>query len=229
MPVKKFAPAIIAFSALLLSACSSSSPDISARGQLNYACALAESVSEKLQDDPDWDPGPGPESDPMLDLMTSSATLLGAMTAGGPEVSEQMENAARDTLVGVSRLNTEVLTDSLQSIVEECDSSDTDFEASGDISDEGRITYACALITDVKKNDGPVDDKWELKIGPETPQPQIKAISAGVLMGVMTGGAPAASEEMTDAGSKLTEALSRADREMFQEGIDDLSAACAAD
>src|SRR5690625_3125085 len=227
MTSNRFALSSAVICVLLLSACSSSSLDVSAQGQVNYACALAESASEMLEEDPDWVPDPAPGSDPMLDLLASSAALLGAFTAGGQDVSQELQDAARDTVSGVFQVDSTVLADSLEVIVQECDA-DSGIEPSGDVSDKGRISFACALIADVKENDGPVDEQWQMKIGPDTPEAQVKAISAGILVGGATGGAQEASSEMADAGGRLYQAISRVDAKMLQEGIDDLNSACDA-
>src|SRR5690625_7658342 len=64
---------------------------------------------------------------------------------------------------------------------------------SSDVSPEGQIDYACALIDDVKEKRTAPDD-WGTPIGDDADPAIIQAASAAALAGAMTGGGSESSE-----------------------------------
>lgn len=218
---------VLLATALLLGACSNSNADVSPQGQVAYACALAKDIKETFDANPNWwDDVSRPEVDAMLASVTGFGALLGGVTGGGAEISQEMQDDVFTVVMGVSQLNESRIHESVDAVVEACDKAD-DIKPSGDVSAEGQIDYACALATDIKDADGPAS-RWELKIGADTSPALVKAISAAALVGGATDGTAAALEAMSDAGRTLFEGTSRMNIEMLQEGIDDLNAACAA-
>src|SRR5690625_3754369 len=57
-----------------------------------------------------------------------------------------------------------------------------------DVSAEGQIDYACALIDDVKENQPSVEGDWSLRIGDQTDPAMLKVMAAASLAGGGTGG-----------------------------------------
>jgi len=96
----------------------------------------------------------------------------------------------------------------------------------GDVSPEGQIDYACALIDDVKEKRTAPDD-WGTPIGDDVDPAIIQAASAAALAGAMTGGGSESSAAMGEAAMEILQAVSRAQSESMQEGVDDFAQACA--
>jgi|SRR5690625_2266584 len=119
---RKFASlAIIGTAAtLMLTACGSSGADVSAEGQINYACALIEDVTDQRASVADWELRIGDETDPAMISAIGAAALTGGMTAGGADVSEAMQGAGRDIFSGISRLDAEILQEGVDVFAKEC-------------------------------------------------------------------------------------------------------------
>ncbi|HLR55833.1 MAG TPA: hypothetical protein VK096_03630 [Actinomycetales bacterium] len=99
--------------------------------------------------------------------------------------------------------------------------------ASGaDVSPEGQIDYACALIDDVKEKRTAPDD-WGTPIGDDADPAIIQAASAAALAGAMTGGGSESSAAMGEAAMDVLQSVSRAQMESMQEGVDAFAQACS--
>lgn len=95
-----------------------------------------------------------------------------------------------------------------------------------DVSAEGRIDYACALITEVKENHGPVES-WDLNIGPEAdPAMDMISAAAGLAGAVTGGGGDDIPDEMADAAAEIYKGLAQLKPEVMDGGIDQFYDAC---
>src|SRR5690625_6554908 len=107
---RKFATATIlaAAATLTLSACGNSGPDVSAEGQIDYACALIDDVKENQPSvEGDWSLRIGDQTDPAMLKVMAAASFAGGGTGGGAPVSEGMQGAAKDIFAGIASLNAE--------------------------------------------------------------------------------------------------------------------------
>lgn len=111
---------VSAAATLTLAACGASNADISAEGQIDYACALIDDVKAAKKSPEGWTMQVGDDADPAMINAAAAASLAGALTGGGADVSAEMASAGRDIFAGLSRLDAEILQDGVDSFAKEC-------------------------------------------------------------------------------------------------------------
>lgn len=92
--------------------------DTSAEGRVDYACSIAIPLHDERPTGDDWS-DLSPEDSAVTDVFAISS-LLGGMTPIIDE-SSPVGEAARGLLNGMQRLDTEVVADSLQEVVDYCE------------------------------------------------------------------------------------------------------------
>lgn len=102
-----------------LSACSSE-PDTSPEGQIEYACALMNDIKENSPYVSEWDVRIGDETPNELLQAMGAASLVGGATGGGEGIPEEMHDAGRDIVRGVSRIDEEYLQNGVNALIREC-------------------------------------------------------------------------------------------------------------
>lgn len=222
-PRRATAAGALLLGALSLAACGGdedAEPDVSLEGQVRYACALATNAEEAHGDPMEWDIAIGEDANPGWSQVASASSLLGGTT--GFELAEypQLSEAATGVVRAVSTIDIEQLSSSLGDIVTECENVPDGPDS--DVSREGQTAYACALAGYIIEEHGDIDT-WG-GIGDEPAWHQTATV--GALMGGMNAYVVDGEEELSEAGQRAIESVSRMDTEMMQESLATIAAGC---
>lgn len=206
-----------------LSACSAASDgiDVSAEGQVSYACALVERVGDEYGGPADWETIVGDAADPGSVAASSAAALLGGLQGGSLAEHPELTEAAADMVSGISRASGEQIEAGIVAMQSAC----ADVPASADdATQDGQAAYACALAASVREEHGAVAE-W----GDGLTSPAWRAAGAtAALVGAANGGAIPGSEDLAESARDVLQSVTLLDDALMQSAIDDFAAACDA-
>lgn len=203
---------------------SSDAPDISTDGRIDYACALAQDV--KADDHPFTAKtlGIGDDADAEEFEASGAAGLLGAASGTHLPGHEKLSDAAANVYTGMTTVDLKKLNGGIAELDQHCTDRDLP-KGDPDVSDKGRVAYACALAKDLKAHDDPVSS-WTFEPGDHADPAQHKAAGAAGLLGAMVGGTVPGHAKLSDAGRVIYEGLTQINVKRVQQGIDDLARGC---
>lgn len=191
----------------------------SVEGQVAYACALAEHVRAERGEPATWTTFVGDRADPGAVEAAAVGSLLGGSAAYTLEDHADLSEAGGDVFQAVSRVDPAALETALGEVEEGCVDVDT---GSPDVSEEGRVGFACDLAKAVVDEHGDWDTWGGLGEDPVWHQ----VASIGALVGGANGYAVPGSEELSDRGKDLISGISRADGEAIDQALDGFVDAC---
>lgn len=201
---------------LTVGACSSgSAPDVSHEGQIDYACALADHVADDLDLD-GWSPLERANHGALREIGALVALVGG--TARLVHEHEQLADAGQALFAGLQRMDDDLMQQGLDGVAQQC--TDVDTSSEPDVTDEGQLDYACALMDHVLEEHGEVgawdreDYAWDEVVG--------VASLAGVVSGVEASG-PA---DLVEPASNVFAGVVRLDEEAMRAGVDGIDRWC---
>lgn len=199
-------------------------PDLSKAGRVDYACALAQDV--KADDHPFTEKTLqiGDRADAGEFEISGASGLLGAVSGTRLPGHEKLSDAAANVYTGMTAVDLKKLNGGVAELAQHCTDRDLP-KGDPDVSDKGRVAYACALAKDLKAHDDPVSS-WTFTAGDDADPAQHKAAGAAGLLGATVGGTVPGHAKLSDAGRVIYEGLTRLRPEKVQQGIDDLAREC---
>lgn len=97
--------------------------------------------------------------------------------------------------------------------------------ASSDVSPEGQVRYACALVTHVSEEHGEFSE-WDAFIGEEANPGVSELAAAASLVGAIAGYALADHPELSEGGVDVFQGITRVDGAAVTSGLDQMIAEC---
>ncbi|MGC5629219.1 hypothetical protein ACPYO6_13380 [Georgenia sp. Z1344] len=198
-------------------------------GIVTYACSL---VGEFEHGEPvdawDWDSIPGPDSGEGFVNGTAIHALVGAGSTAPLVGHENLSEAADALFRGISEGEADDVENAIGDLVSACEEGGfADDEV--DVTANGRIAYACALVDDNLATDQPVDE-WIGSAAHADVEDRLVLTQAVGAAGLL--GAPIAYEapdhsEISAEAQRLYAGITRADTEMIGESLDELSGLCS--
>lgn len=199
-------------------------PDVSAAGQVDYACALVTDVGAQHDSVDSWFTGIGDKADPATHQVAGAVGLLGAVVGAHLEGFTDLSEGATTILTGISTIDTERMQDGLDMVIAGCQEHELPAKQP-DISPDGQIDYACALAADATKS-GPVRD-WFTGVGDDVDPAIHELAGAAGLSGAMTASELAGHQPLSDAGTDIFQGITILDPEQVQQGLDAMVDSCA--
>ncbi|WP_162801988.1 hypothetical protein [Ornithinimicrobium murale] len=205
--------------ALVAGACSSGAadPDVSHEGQVAYACALAHDVAEGDPDIANWTVV-GNEADDVVRQTVAMSSLAGGgagfVLADRPELSD----AGHAYFQGVMQADVAAMEGALADFTAACDG----VTGEGDVSQEGQISYACALADHLEQEHGVVES-WG-SLGEDHGWHESASIAA--FLGAANGQLLSAHADLSTAGKDLMDGVSRLDMDLVQSSLDQINQSC---
>lgn len=210
------------------SACGSGSdavPQLGPDGLASYACALATAANETAVDE--WDGFIGEETQAEFLMISGATGLLGALTASPLEGYEDLMEHAQTLLQGVTTIDTERLQEGLDGLVAACTEHGLP-DGDPDVSEEGRVAYACALVADVRAEDRAAEDWATVGAPAGSAEGVLMAETSGFsgLLGGMNGHQVPGHEELSLAARDVVQGLTRLDTTLVDQAIVDADTYC---
>ncbi|WP_134323970.1 hypothetical protein [Cumulibacter soli] len=193
----------------------SAESDVSPTGQVAYACALVQGI----EGDPStWSTFVGQDADEGVLELSAAASLLGGSAAYTlPDYPELSEHAA-EVFKSLMTADQDLMASEFAALVTSCETAPAADDA--DVSETGRMAYACELAGYVVDERGDVET-WG-KIGDEPAWHE--AASVGALVGAMIG--YPGDDPQTKDGVAIVGAVSQMNPTALQEGLDAFVANC---
>jgi hypothetical protein len=132
-------------------------PDVSAHGRLDYACALAIDANSNHGRVDSWNIAVGDDADPVMHEVAGAGGLLSGFGGARLEHHQNLSKAAQSYYSGLMQIDTARMQRGLDDLVTGCRRDRLPVHEP-DVSAGGRITYACALASDVEAHGGPVEN-----------------------------------------------------------------------
>lgn len=197
---------------------SSTEPDVSTSGRMAYACAL---VRDLPADGSVFDPDAGTVGSEFA----GATRLFGATTGSHVPGYESLSEEALDVVRRTTTLDMDGVNAGITAMADDCAERGLPDHAP-DISQQGRITYACALIADVRADDYPLDSSNFTVRDVADPALTAVAGAAGLLAGP---GSPvgAGGTGLEATASTIHQAILKLDLGQLNSSIDALAADCA--
>ncbi|MGC5626701.1 hypothetical protein ACPYO6_00460 [Georgenia sp. Z1344] len=201
-------------------------PATDADGLATQACALAIEASATPVDQ--WQGFIGDETQAEVLMVAGASGMLGATTQAPLPGYEDLLEDATSVHQGISRIDTEMMTEGLDGLVAACEERGLP-DGEVDVAEESRVAYACALVTAVS-DDGRSAEEW-LTIGPDAPDEDAVVMAqvggfSGV-MGGMNGHMVPGHDELSRAAEGAVRGLMTIHTEELDESVDAGAAYCA--
>lgn len=214
-------PATVAAVTMAVSGCSFfgfGGPDVSAEGQVAYACELAANAHENY-DFTDMEEYIGENADPGISEAAAAASLVGAVSGYALPEHLELSEAGADIFRGINTVDLEMIETAVGDMAVHCEDASS---VSPDISADGQAAYSCALAGHVREEHGP-SETWG-GIGEEPAWHQAGAVAA------LFGGANASSlvghEEHAEDSQELILGVSQLNPERIDESLESIVEAC---
>ena len=199
----------------LLVGCTSSAaqPDVSEQGRLAFACSLADHVDQEHDAPASRSEVIGDDADPSVREIATLGNLL--VTA-----DESLSVMAQNLLMSVSRTDTDEMATRLDEVRAGCD--DLDVDETADVSHESQLDYACALVDHVEAEYGAASQWPDMH---ETPAVHLVAAAASAT-GAYNGQVLEDEPQLSEAGLKLYQSVSRMDAGLTDEALVEFQSVC---
>ncbi|MGC5617360.1 hypothetical protein [Georgenia sp. Z1491] len=193
-------------------------PQLDADGLASYACALAVDAAAGTPME-EIEGYIGPDTAPELIAAGGAAGLLGATTNSPLEGYEDLLEPATTMMQSLQRIDLESLQQSLDDLVTACEGHDLP-EGDPDVTEEGRLAQACALVTSVDGDDRPAEEWLEIQAPAGSAESLIMARAGGFsgLGGGLNAWTMPGHEPLSEASTSVVEGLMRLDTEAVDEG-----------
>lgn len=193
--------------------------DVSAEGQIVYACELATTLSENT-DFTTIESFIGEDADPAMSEAASTASLVGATAAYTLSDYPDLSEAGREVFSGISRLDLELIDSAIGDMAAECE--DVPSCGSPDITPDGQAAYACALASEILEEQSPAET-WG-PLGEESAWHQVASV------GILFGGANASflegHEGQAAAGQDLLAGVMQFKVDSIEESLEAIAEDC---
>lgn len=201
-------------------------PDVSAEGQVAYACVLAARAAAGLQSPDDWESLEmiGESAEPAAVELAAAGSLAGGIAAFEIPGHGGISAAGKDLVGGVSQMNVGALEDALGRMNAACDQEVPERPPEEHTSAEGRVVYACALAEYVREERGDAGT-WG-GIGEE---PALhEAGSVGALLGGLNGHVMPEAPAVSTEGAAVVRSVTVLDADGVDASLDAVISACQA-
>jgi len=210
-----------------VSGCTSSSDDELARSRdlASYGCALVSHLENGAAVE-SWELLPGLDADSPTTSATAVVGLLGGMSGTSLEGYGKLYRDAGRLFSGLRQQDAEVIQSALDDLAATCAKRSL---ASGDVdtSIEGRIDFACRLVTDIRTTDAEVQ-RWIDAVGTDRPGALLltEAYAVVTLLGGATASPLPGRPVLTQASQDLFMGLRRPDAAQIAEELTEIKTLC---
>lgn len=197
----------------------SSVPDVSAMGQVQYACALVDKVNKERPEVVEWGSFIGEDAEPGMAEALAAGSLVGGSPGYSLPAFPELSAAGADLVQSLSRVDIDGIEAALGAMTVECDGITG---PSVDVSSDGQGVYACALAEYVLDEHGDSSTWGAIGVEPAWHM----AASVGALFGGMNASVLPEYEEQAEASRNLVGAVMFLDSDRTTAELQNVVAEC---